>query len=313
MGWNDRLDEWNDMTLPDDATVASSDFEVEIDDKWLQKASRRLQKRAMLAWFLSRYCDPAQETPYISAEGGYIWIHGGPYCPQDELESRFGGIANETVLSEVINELIMQVGDDWAPIRWDDEYDEDLGVEVNDINQPFSALNSRLDEIKEVLTLTGSNAAILLAQKLAYSAVITALETYLWETMTYAVANDPKVARNIITKFSFFSDQKFSLGSIYSKIDSLESLVKSYLQDTVWHKWTDVTKLISRGLGIVPPSFSAFAEPTTKRHDIIHRSGHTKDGEPITVSIGEIEELVLEVKNFAGALEQSLREYYASR
>jgi len=33
----------------------------------------------MADWFLANFENPAECTPYESAEGGYQWIWGGPY------------------------------------------------------------------------------------------------------------------------------------------------------------------------------------------------------------------------------------------
>jgi hypothetical protein len=43
--------------------------------------------------------------PYESAEGGYQYIWGGPYNARVALESEFGGIASETLIIEVAEEL----------------------------------------------------------------------------------------------------------------------------------------------------------------------------------------------------------------
>lgn len=299
------------VNLPEDAFEPWA-HRCEINKHWLKSASEANQRVAMYGWFKRNYYYPFE----LSKAGMTQWVlysDGGPFQPENILWAEFGKYANNSILMEVIAELQGEAPNGWVTIPYhsDDEYDEDFGVEVEDVKQPFTALHDRLDEIRAVLALTGSDAGTALAQKLAYSAVITALESYLWETMSYAVVNDPKAVKNIITKFQFFNQQKFSLGAIYAKMDSLETLVKAYLQDTVWHKWDAVEELFSRGLGIKPPSFEVFTEPTIKRHDIIHRSGHTKDGEPIIVRAEEIEALIREVTSFAIALEGDLLIHYA--
>jgi hypothetical protein len=41
---------------------------------------RKAEKRElMVQWFHQHYEDPAQNTSYNSAEGGYLWNHGGPH------------------------------------------------------------------------------------------------------------------------------------------------------------------------------------------------------------------------------------------
>jgi hypothetical protein len=79
------------------------------NDLWLKKAEPEHQVIAMREWFLSRYCDPAIETPYI-CKAGDQYIHGGPYSPSEELYGRFVGIVSDAVIAEVVHELEMDVG-----------------------------------------------------------------------------------------------------------------------------------------------------------------------------------------------------------
>lgn len=181
--------------------------------------------------------------------------------------------------------------------------DDDFDVDVKNQKEPVADLLARLISINKILSLSGPPDAVLLATQLAYSSVITALETYLWETMKYAIENDEKIVFNIITKFPHFKDQKMDLRKIYDRFEGLKAEVNRYLQDTVWHKWEAVGSLFKHGLGINAPSFGVFFDAIKKRHDIVHRSGHTKDGEPIIISSLEVQELTNHVIAFANELE----------
>lgn len=56
------------------------------------------------------------ETPYNGREGGYLFIHGGPYDPSEELQQRFSGVVPDVFIDGVVQELYEEVGDMWAPI-----------------------------------------------------------------------------------------------------------------------------------------------------------------------------------------------------
>ena len=73
-----------------------------IDLNLLKKLSKDEQIDMMRTWFSERFEDPAQRTPYESREGGYIWIHGGPFEADDVLRNEFDGFAK----SEAIDELV---------------------------------------------------------------------------------------------------------------------------------------------------------------------------------------------------------------
>lgn len=40
----------------------------------LRRKRKKTKTEVMRSWFLSNYEDPAENTPYESAEGGYIYI-----------------------------------------------------------------------------------------------------------------------------------------------------------------------------------------------------------------------------------------------
>ncbi|MCK9200494.1 MAG: hypothetical protein M0P59_09140 [Gallionella sp.] len=279
-------------------------------DHWLRTANKDEQRTAMREWFRARYCDPAHETPYNSQEGGYLFIYGGPYDPADVLSNRFSGIVGDDSIQEVIDEMHDEVGVQWAPIHYgppdDFDYDErfDLGFKTRD--EPLGKLKERLHHAQRVLTLEGDEAAKLLAKKLVFGAAVAALEAFLWETVDYCVEHEEKALRDIVTKIPALRDQPMKLGEIFEQHEGLKERVKGYLQNLVWHRWDKVVPLFKLGLGIQPPSFKLFDDALVKRHDIVHRSGHDKAGNPILVTTEEIQELCERIEAFSTEIDTKL-------
>jgi len=305
MGWNDHLGDDELANLPPEAFGRFNvDGPFDPDNFWLEhSASEEEQKIAMRAWFHARYCDPAHETPYISREGGYQFIWGGPYDPADELSDRFANFVNDEIIQEIIEEMYDEVGDQWAPINYgppdDYEYDERFDFQLLTRSEALDRLKERLKHAQLVLTLEGDEIAKHLAVNLVFGAAIAALEAFLWETVEYCVEHEEDAIRNIVTNIQTFRDQPLKLGEIFDKYDKLKEIVKGYLQNLVWHRWEKVAPLFKFGLRIQPPSFNPFEEALIKRHDIVHRSGHDISGNPITVTPEEIQELCKKIEEFA--------------
>lgn len=105
---------------------------------------------AMVEWFHANFEDPAQETPYESAEGGYQYIWGGPYDAAEELADAFPD-ADDELIARAVDEIQSDGLFDWAPagirIQPDDEPDDD------DYRQPLEArleaLGGQLDRIEQ--------------------------------------------------------------------------------------------------------------------------------------------------------------------
>jgi len=310
MGWNDHIEsELSD--LPEEAFEKTFDADgpFEPSDVWLKKAKPEHQTIAMREWFLSRYCDPAIETPYISREGGYQYVNGGPYSPSEELYDRFSGKVPDDLIEEVVDEMEMEVGHEWAPIsRYEpDDYDVRFELSVAQHKEPLNRLKVRLSNSKAVLALTGDLAAIKLAEQLVYGSLIAALEAFLWETAHYWVEHDDEVVKNIVTKLPTFSQRELKLGEIFERHQKIKEEVKGYLQNLVWHSWKKVATLYKLGLGVNElPSFQPFANAIEKRHDIVHRSGYAKDGTPVAIDTDEIEKLCDSITEFAQEIENKL-------
>ena len=77
---------------------------------------------SMVSWFFTNFEDPAEHTPYESAEGGYQFIWGGPCDAREELEDAFG-VALEKLLGEQMQQRAIKAavdrieedGWEWAP------------------------------------------------------------------------------------------------------------------------------------------------------------------------------------------------------
>ena len=82
-------------------TPPSEEFELAdgslISESDLKEADEETQIDAMRRWFLSHFQNPVEETPYDSREGGYQYLHGGPYDAREEIDSRFEGVVPDEV------------------------------------------------------------------------------------------------------------------------------------------------------------------------------------------------------------------------
>lgn len=305
MGWNDHLDDSELGNLPPEAWGNTFDVDGPFDPEnfWLEHASEDHQRIAMREWFTARYCDPAHETPYNGREGGYLFINGGPYDPADELHTRFGRIVPGEVIQEVANELVMEVGDEWAPIRNEppDEYDYDerFALEPVAADEPLRRVQERVDELKKIALLHSDPDARSLVSRLVFSALIGVLESFLWETAQHWISARTDVLQRCIEKLPAFNQRSIKLSEVFSEHAKIEETMKGYLQNLVWHRWDQVGAIYRDGLQVKLPSTQAFQAPLEKRHHIVHRSGTDMNGEKIEVSYADIESLANDVERFA--------------
>ena len=98
----------------------------------MKRLGRAKQVACMLNWFGRNFEDPAEETPYQSAEGGYQYINGGPYDAREALDDEFSSFVSEAAIEEAVGEIESGGLTDWAPgpehpnnQREDEDYPQD--------------------------------------------------------------------------------------------------------------------------------------------------------------------------------------------
>ena len=281
-------------------------FERPISKDELRKADRKTQLEVMETWFRDRFEDPAEHMPYESAEGGYVWIWGGPFDAQEELESKFSGVVPDDVIDELINKLSRECWE-WAPTHSPEDYDDYL---VQDIARITEYRQNFLGAILDIETLMETKVDATVASclwRLLYVNVITALETYLSNAFINTVMNKPELMRRFIETTPKFQTEKVSVSKVFKAVEEIERKARTYLIDLVWHNLDRVKPIYHKTLGIEFPSDSGeIFRAILKRHDIVHRNGKTKKGKEILITPKDIANLISTVRKFVKQIDKQL-------
>lgn len=117
------LNKWDEIQL-DPVSVPEIDFDA---------ISKEEGTEEIVAWFLRNFENPAENTPYLNAEGGYQYVWGGPYDAREIIEAVFAHRALESVIFAAIDQLEEDC-DVWAPnsnrVRHENDYLDSLRVNV---------------------------------------------------------------------------------------------------------------------------------------------------------------------------------------
>lgn len=304
MGHNDHFED-HYPELPEEAGVNTiSGFEP--NNEWLSSARLDLRHEAMRQWFLSRFWDPANDTPYNGREGGYLYIHGGPYEAEDELYDRFGDLFDDDIVRAVIDDVESDGIYEWAPRHTAPHYDEYFSFEVESEDSPYQQFLQRLSEIDSLSAAALDLEHKVLLRQLLYSHLITALETYLSDTMSYQVKTDDDVFKRFVSNCSEFKEKKLPLSTIFGRLEALRVEVEQYIQKTVWHRLDNVIPLFSSSLDIKRPEMKKIMKYIVVRHDIVHRGGKTKEGGHVEITSDKLSELRHCIANFVEKVEGDL-------
>jgi hypothetical protein len=116
---------------------SEDDPEVGVTLAQLKRLSRNRQLAYMEGWFRNFYEDPVHSLPYVSAEGGYQYIYGGPYDANETLQDEFGGVIGLNLIEELADDLQGE-SYEWSPSlvhphRQHDEEEERFHEEEPDL------------------------------------------------------------------------------------------------------------------------------------------------------------------------------------
>jgi hypothetical protein len=91
---------------------------------------RKDEKRyLMVQWFHDHFDHPDNVgTPWN--EGEYLWIWGGPYDAAEKVHAKFGDIASEKLIEEVVKEVESEGTTDWGRRHTPEDGEEEEGEEA---------------------------------------------------------------------------------------------------------------------------------------------------------------------------------------
>lgn len=292
----------------DNFTYSTSEAGSMVSQNDLSSEDREVQLDVMRSWFFQNYEDPAERTPYESAEGGYIWIWGGPYEAREELEAEFAGVVPDDVINELSEEL-NAICWQWAPTESPGDYDEFLADDIAQITEYYHNFSGAILDIGKMLEVEIDSSVEGLFFRLLYVNVITAMETYLSDAFMNSVVPDKELMRRFVETTPEFKTEKISLSDVYKAAEEIEQRAKSYLVDVVWHNLGRVKPMYKAVLGVeFNNEIGDLVKAVLKRHDIVHRNGKTKSGEDIVLTKSDVTELVAKVECFVQDVDLKVRE-----
>lgn len=270
----------------------------------LRRADRDEQKEVMSIWFHQNYEDPVECCPYESAEGGYQFIHGGPYDPKEELEEEFDGVVRPEVIEELADELSDQAsewtGRDRGP-DLDDYFFASL-ARSKGCRDEFERSMKDIETLLEV-AIDGDPQQCLL--RLLYVNVITALEAYLSDFFSSAITRHDELRRKFVETNPEFKEKKVSVSEIFTVWEGMHEMVNKYLVDFSWHDFRRVIPMFKSTLGVLlNDDMDGLFKAVLVRHDLVHRNGKKKDGGEHHLQTEDVEKLISMAGSLVGEIER---------
>jgi len=261
----------------------------------LSKADPELQEEVMRVWFYENY-DPPDDLPYDGREGGYQFIYGGPFDPQEELESEFSGVVPDSVIEKLAKEL-RNISFEWsAPDPGpdpDDEYLQHLSGSIKGSLGPFEEFKRSASDIRGLSQVKVESARQQCFNRLLYANVIAALEAYLSDFFQTALDKHSELRRRFVETNPEYSKQKFSLSKVFEEYERIDVRVGEYLVSVLWHNLAVVKNMFADTLEIkFTDKLDRLFTAVLARHDLVHRNGRKKEGGEHCITLDQVDELL---------------------
>lgn len=174
----------------------------------------------------------------------------------------------------------------------DDFYEEYIDPHVKEIKETASKIDT-LDPAAQALIYRN-----------LYANVISCLEAYLSDTAISKIMADEVIKHKYVKTSLYFKEQKFALADIYDKIDTMDNAIVKRLRDIIYHNLPVVRALYKCTFNVELGDISEVMKAIQIRHDIVHRNGHDKDGNPVTVTKVDLDNLIKLISDFIQNIER---------
>jgi hypothetical protein len=154
--------------------------------------------------------------------------------------------------------------------------------------------------------------------RMLFTQLISALETYLADTLIGEVLGDHRSTVKLLERDETLSQEKISLLEAYTKWEAVEHRVKRHLNGILYHNLPKVDALYSIVFGVRLPYSdqehkARLNRAMVVRHDCVHRNGKTVEGARIEFTSNFYENAIKDVIALASSLESKLITFRASR
>lgn len=187
------------------------------------------------------------------------------------------------------------------------KFDDNIKLSSTEICKTYQNSIKKINELN-LLDLVGQKELEEYMKYMLYSNTITALETYLCDRFVSLVQNDDKHLRNFVQSFHGFKNEKFSINEVFVEYDEIKNKSNNAMKDVLYHDLPKVSGMYRDTFGIKFPIFSEVFKSIKIRHDLVHRSGKTKEGNFHKLDKDSIIQVTKECSNFVDLLEKELQQ-----
>ncbi|WP_157998129.1 HEPN domain-containing protein [Aquimarina agarivorans] len=189
----------------------------------------------------------------------------------------------------------------------EDYYYEEEFEAFSENENHLKKFNDEISNLSSLLTLEIKKPELeKILNRQLFIGVIGTMETFLSEVFIKLTLENKDYLKNFISSHPKFKAGKFELKDIFKEYEIIEETAKKVMLDTIYHNLPTVSSMFKSTFKIEFPSIAKVSKFVKLRHDLVHRNGMTKEGEPVPISDVEIVNLIDEVSKFVNEIAKNL-------
>lgn len=188
---------------------------------------------------------------------------------------------------------------------WTDSF-EDIIEYHKDFTTLYDVFATAILDTQTLMALSPENTTL---ARLLYANVITAMETYLSDTMKKQVLTREAIRRRFVQTNETFKD-KIVVQDIFRKLEGLNAEIIQAIDTMSFHNLDKTAGLYKAVLDTHFPSthMADIKSAIEKRHDIVHRNGKTVQGTTVNVAMADVEKLIELVDSTVKHLDKQIKD-----
>lgn len=174
----------------------------------------------------------------------------------------------------------------------------------------FIEFNQTIAETRRILSSTIDQTVMETIYKMIHIHAVTAMETYLGDSLKSAVIGNKKYIANAAKNLEELSRRNFRLSEILSYEGDVEKIILEQLGKYLYHDVSRVMKIYKATLDFnYTYDLKYLIEITTVRHDLVHRNGKNNEGVRVRLNPVDLKKAIDEIDNFINYLETNLQNH----
>lgn len=196
--------------------------------------------------------------------------------------------------------------------QWDDYLEAEYEWHHSQNHSNFFISFSRsIDDIKTILKSNMDMTVKNTIYKMVHVHAVTALETYLGDSLKSAVIGNKEYIANAAKNLDELTKTKFTLEVFLSEDDFVAKKVLGQLCKYLYHDVTRVMMIYKATLEFhCNFDLKELIDITTIRHDLVHRNGKDNDGKPVQLDVNSLTNTIYEIEKFVKYLDENLTEHH---